>query len=361
VDSSEQPSDERADATGLARLAEERQRAGDHESAIRLFERSLALLRQTGHLGDIGSVLNHMAASDLALGRRQDAARCLARAIEIRRDLCDHVGLAASLHDIGILHCDAGLHAQAREAFEESHEIRSALGDRIGLSRTELRLGMLHENQGDHGAAIACYERARNLASDTRGTPVDEQAQALQNLAGVLVAQGKSDEALPLLAQAASIYERTGTQPGAAAVQFTLGLARATLGHLPEAFAALSQASVIQLRCRDHGGLGATYAALGVICACGGDLSGAQAWLADALRIQTDIGNAFAQVSALRLLARVAQQQGDHDAAARHLAMAAETELHSRRSDAPQPAMPDFSDHPGTSAIASAAARRFLQ
>lgn len=262
-----------------------------------------------------------MAVSYREIGQREQAIQCHKRAIEIRRDFGDNDGLAASLHNMGVLHADIGAHDLATKALEEARRMREDLGDKANLASTELRIGILHEQQGEYARAAACYERAIALSEDVPGD-TDNLAAALCNMGGLLIARGEPSRALPLLERAQSLLKGSIETPGNSYVEYNLGLARVAQGNIQEGLAALSTAQRIQQRCGDIRHLSATLSAKAVIEARRGEYASAEALLQQALEIQDRLDEHQARVHTLRLLGQCKAQQGQSKDAERCLAAA---------------------------------------
>ncbi|MEG3192222.1 tetratricopeptide repeat protein, partial [Lysobacter sp. D1-1-M9] len=223
---------------------------GDRQSARQLFERSLALRRETG--GDsVGEVQNLMDLAGLHADvdevetalRGFDRARAQLRRdvgdrhpllIEIRRNLGNlyravgnigaaeselrgalaialelngtgHPATLAVRRQLAAVQVDQGQYDEADAGFREIHQ---QLVERLGaghrdLAGSYLRLGLLAWERGDLPGAIDLLQQALAITRED-ADPVNV-AEALSNLAQVLHAAGRSGEARPLLQEARSL------------------------------------------------------------------------------------------------------------------------------------------------------------
>ncbi|MGI4848607.1 MAG: tetratricopeptide repeat protein [Janthinobacterium lividum] len=301
-------------ANAYGRLAEVFQFSARHLDALQAFDLSMEQLRQKGRLKEIGIVLNNMAVSHRELGRRNEAVACHERALEIRRALSDHDGLAASLHNMGVLYGDEGQYEQALRALQESEELRIELGDKAGLARTTLRLGMLQEQQGELRKAYALYENALELARDPALLLRDDEAAALNNMGGILIAQGVPGEALTYLLEAQALLKDAAT-PGHALIHFNLGVAWSALGNHALARISYLAAKALQEQFSDAAGQAASAAAIGVTYLREHEHDLAQTWLNEALHRQTGSGDDRGCASTLLLLAQLKEKQACPDEA----------------------------------------------
>src|SRR5207253_2190490 len=101
-----------------------------------------------------------------ALGKPTTARHYYEQALAIRRTIQNKEGLAATLHNLGVLYLDLEQWDNASSHLEEAAQLRKELGAIASLGQTMLHLGRLHEQLHDLPKAVECYEQAYEYATD---------------------------------------------------------------------------------------------------------------------------------------------------------------------------------------------------
>ncbi len=167
-------------------------------------EGNVALLGRAAHCE--GSA--YLAAGDLAL-----AESAFRRAIPLRKEQCDLLGLADTANNLGVVLRRLARGSEAIEQFSVSMRLRRQAGHVAGEGSSFLSLANVHFERRELDAAKRHYGRALSLfirIGDQRG-----QAMVLNNLGAVAHLQGSHDEAARHYADAERLDRQVGDIAGA--------------------------------------------------------------------------------------------------------------------------------------------------
>jgi tetratricopeptide (TPR) repeat protein len=143
---------------------------GDHQTAIRLISRAIAISPQTA------SFHFHFGVVNTAAGYPDKARAAYAKAIALKPDY------AEAHNNLGLVCGLQGLINEARSSFETALKLRPDFVDAI------LNLGNLHKSQGELEEAFTWYTRALAINPNCAG--------AYNNLGNLMLRQGKLEEAV---------------------------------------------------------------------------------------------------------------------------------------------------------------------
>ncbi len=189
-------SDLRGEATALNNLGKAQETIGHSEEALAAYERAVVLWQRLGNkeseaktlanrsrafaaLGDIDRALDGLdqalpllTGNDAAnfldergflrwrIGRTQEAADDLAKALELHRQSGNRRGEAVALNDLGLLRLSLGRKEGAKGAFEEVVATFRELGDHASEAAVLINLGRLLVDEGDVEGAEDDFLRA---------------------------------------------------------------------------------------------------------------------------------------------------------------------------------------------------------
>ena len=138
-----------------------------------------------------------------------DSARSLYQeSLEIRRELGDRQGIAASLGNLGNVAHDQGDDDSARSLYEESLAIQRELGNRHDIATTLLNMGSMSHDQGDYASARSMYQESLEIKrelGDRLGI-----AYSLGSLASLNARESKCETAARLWGAAERLREEIG-------------------------------------------------------------------------------------------------------------------------------------------------------
>jgi tetratricopeptide (TPR) repeat protein len=143
-----------------------RREQGDLEAAEHHLRGALAAARRARTDGDVGSILNHLA----ALQRRRDDPAGARRTAEEALRLSRAVGLAVNEADalltLGEIQIDLGAGGRARDLLTAARDQLAGLGSAYGQARAWKALGVAEQLDGRPDAARAARHEARRLFAD---------------------------------------------------------------------------------------------------------------------------------------------------------------------------------------------------
>jgi tetratricopeptide (TPR) repeat protein/transcriptional regulator with XRE-family HTH domain len=247
---------------------------------------------------------------------RANLLACLDRAAETGQR-ARLIGLTAGL--AGLLLSD-GPWTEAITLHTAAVRAAQHLGDRLAQANALNDLAVVLMRTGDNPGAMQAIEQAQDMYRDL-GDRLGA-ANVLANLGAMRGATGDYPGVAQALAEALRIYGDVGDRRGQANALRELGIMRALTSDYPGAIQAQEEAQGI---CRDLGDrLGQAYALanLGDVRQLTGDYPGAAQALAEALSTFRDLGNRSGEAHALTSLGDVWRMTGDYSGAAQALAQA---------------------------------------
>ena len=131
--------------------------------------------------------------------------------LKIARESSDDLLAAEGLFWVGIVHqVVRGDSASSLPYFDESNAVAARLNDRKLMSYAIRHLGFAHDEAGRRDEAWAAFEESVRLRRDEGFLP--GVAAGLLTLGEVAAEQGRPEQAKPLLEEARSLAEQTGTK-----------------------------------------------------------------------------------------------------------------------------------------------------
>lgn len=231
----------------LAMIGKTHLRLGDYAKAEPVIRRALSVreayfgadhVQVADSLNDLGVVLKD-------LGRYEAAEQALIRAVQLRRNLpdADDADLAISVEELGRLLREQGKLAEAKVLFEEGLAIRrSVYGDDHGETLSSLNsVAMMYRDLGDPSTAMARFRELVDGYRRIKGERHPWTASAMTNMARALIDLERWEEAIAILKQALSIKLET-LDTDHISIAFTLnhlGVAELGDGRLTDARARL--------------------------------------------------------------------------------------------------------------------------
>ena len=186
----------------------------------------------------------------LQSNRPEDAIAHHGRALELRQELDDELGVSMSLNAIGLVHLRGHRLGQAREHFERSLEAAGDLGDRLweGIALGNLVRCLLELGAPEEAAALA--ERAIVVHRET-GNRMSEFA-CLTSLSAAWRELGRPDRSLVFAQQALEIAQELDHTVREGFALLELGRIHALLGQMEDALTCFHEAVGLHRRIGDH-------------------------------------------------------------------------------------------------------------
>jgi serine/threonine-protein kinase len=200
-------------AKGLTNLGEIVEAQGKFDQAEALFNESLAIKRKLPLVDeeDIATSLNSLGKLYATRGNLAAAEPRYREALAMRRRLADGLpdpAVATSLSNLGSFLEDRGDLAGAEASYREALEMRRKLfhGPNPKVARALNNLGYVLQAEGRAIEAEAYYREALSIADTSLGSDHPDRAAYLRNLAVALATEGKAVEAETKAREALSVF-----------------------------------------------------------------------------------------------------------------------------------------------------------
>lgn len=213
-----------------ARFLEQEARYEEAQAAL---EEAEQIFEHLGKQTDLAASLHNIALLHYSRGDLQQALHYHERALRLKEQLEDPADVAVSLNNIGAVYMAQGELKLALRYYERALTIREQGGDEKAHAATLHNMAMIYGQLGDAVRALTFYEQALMLCQ-TVGAQ-DEIALILNGIGGIYSAQGKKEEALGYYRQALDICEQGGNIGYIATCLDNIGTIYTSRGELNEA------------------------------------------------------------------------------------------------------------------------------
>jgi len=311
-------------------------------------------MRRALAFGKPGTIaLAHRDLGSVAEARR-DNARALeefGKAIALYATLSDSAaqrGMAASMHNMGIIHKNMGQLDSAMALYRRSMALDRRIGNDNGLMYCYGSIGRLHEIRGTNDSALVYYERSGAIAErldekrmvaaslgnranvyERMGQPgpaIDHAyrclalmeelgndrgvATALTTVASLKSSLGEDEEALRLLQRSHTLYGSVGYRQGVMTSGKRIGAVLLTLGRPDSAVAMLEKAVALEREFDAKDLMSETFNGLARAYQLTGRQADARATLNESLAIARELKDGTSECAALALLGRTELAEG---------------------------------------------------
>jgi transcriptional regulator with GAF, ATPase, and Fis domain len=210
-------------------------------SALQLFSKAEAIVRDRGHSHELAVLHNSMAVLYRKMGRRAEAMAQVERGLELGRNLGDQSRLTRLRLLKGQILVDEGRFAEAEQNLLEARVLAERRQTGRDLALADEFLGDLMAAQERFEEAELNYRLAEKRAQ-AMGPATDIQAEVLRRRAELALRQGDSSRALSLANQGIRIAEACGERFELPFFERVIGLALAGRGEYQPARDALESA-----------------------------------------------------------------------------------------------------------------------
>ena len=208
-------------AEALVRKGDLESRLGQLDEARQHFEQAMELFGQERAQLGLANTLSSLGDLESRLGQLDEARQHFEQAMELFGQERDQLGLANTLRSLGDLERGKDEFDAARQHYEDATRLHRDERDQLGLANDWASLGDLEVKCGRWPEARVAYETALPLYRAARDDAF--VAYTLADLARVALAQGRSDDAPKLLAEAREVALRSGLP---AALAYVEGMSR---------------------------------------------------------------------------------------------------------------------------------------
>jgi predicted ATPase/Tfp pilus assembly protein PilF len=182
------------------------------DKAIKLYEESLMLHRQTGNQRGQVRALNSLGAAYRVYGRYEEAQAKLQEGLAIVEQTRDRWMRSMLLNNLGSVSRMLGNYEAAIGYYQESLKLKEEMGDRFGYSTSVGNLGNIYHALARYDEARDCHQEALAICHQT-GNQIGV-ARALNNLGHVAFDLGQYDEAQRWHQQSLELKEAINDQYG---------------------------------------------------------------------------------------------------------------------------------------------------
>jgi tetratricopeptide (TPR) repeat protein len=231
-------------------------------AARNICEETLALQTDGGLIYNLSKIYE-------TLGDLQKALDYAQQSIEIKREIGDRQGEAASLHQMSIIYQTLGDLNQALKLSQDSIEIEREIGNRQGEAGSLHQMSIIYQTLGDLNQALQLSQDSIEIQREIGNR--QGEAGSLHVLSMIYQTLGDLNQALKLSQDSIEIEREIGNRQGEAGSLHQMSMIYQTLGNLNQALQ-FSQ---------------------------------------DSIEILREIGNRQGEAGSLAQMAQIARQQGD--------------------------------------------------
>ena len=213
--------DRAAEAHALNNLGIVSGRLGRYEEGAGHLRRALALFQEIGDHGGAARALGNLGSGEWRQGRYQQAARYHQQSLALFREIGDGLGEARALNSLGLVGLRTGHFPAAARYFRQSLDLYSRLGDHANQAHAVGNLGLACLRMGRPPQAAEHLTRALALSREIGDR--SGEASALTDLGALACTQGQHREAARYHRQALALFRRIGERTGEAEAQNGLG------------------------------------------------------------------------------------------------------------------------------------------
>lgn len=153
-------------AFGYSNLGDIYQIAGRPEEALNSYQESLKIVREIDDPANLSRSLANVGYINSVLGHYVEAFFFLKEALAKRREVGEKVEIVRSLIDLGFLEQVQGRYEEAIKYETEGLRLARDVGDKVEILVLSVNLANIHEDQGEYGPALSLLSDAQKLAHE---------------------------------------------------------------------------------------------------------------------------------------------------------------------------------------------------
>lgn len=162
---------------------------GKFKDAEVMFNYSLNLARQVGHMEGISSAYGNLGMIYMIRGELNLAETMFERELKISKTLGSKEGAASAIGKLGIQYALDGDFDRAEKMLLLALEIEEKIGRQIGIAAKSINLGVIYLFRAENKAAETMLRRALKLSKDLSSK--DQEGRATGNLGSIYYRQGR--------------------------------------------------------------------------------------------------------------------------------------------------------------------------
>jgi diguanylate cyclase (GGDEF)-like protein/putative nucleotidyltransferase with HDIG domain len=207
---------------------------------LRLTEEALGTAITLAYRRGVGYGRRNLGYRDFSAAHYERALAQLSEALEIGRELEDHILVRDASNFLGAVCTSLGDYTQGVEYVQSTLHLSRRANDLQGVASALTNLGLLHHHLGQDEAAVGYHHESVRISHDL-GDP-HREAVGLNNLGLALIGLGRDNEAIETLLNAQPLATLIGDNDLAARVLINLSEAYRNLGEGSQALRAINQA-----------------------------------------------------------------------------------------------------------------------
>jgi tetratricopeptide (TPR) repeat protein len=300
------------------------------EPAVSIAEKSLKNcpgdLRKT-YLGHLSTALHNIGFNYGHQGKYAKAIEFLKRSIELKEEIGDKNGIAASLNNIGFFYHSQGNIKSAIEYYQKGLSIRENINDKRGISYSLNNIGSVYQDQGDILRALEYFQRSLRLFEELH-EPL-EVSTLLNNIGMIFEDQGEIQKGLEYYLKSLKMTQELNDKQGTARafnnignVYYQEGIASkngsAKAEYFGKAFEFYNKSLKIKEKINDKFELARTLNNIGLLYKSQGDFLKATEFYNKSLEIQEEINDRQGIAYSLNNIAAVLLNHGQTENALKY-------------------------------------------
>jgi tetratricopeptide (TPR) repeat protein len=279
------------DSEGWYRLGSVLLDMGQPKKAQQVYE---ILLEQATKESEKGSIYCLLGLAKYNQGEYQEAIRFYEKSIEIYKKTLplNHLNLAASYNNIGLVYDSMGEYSKALSYYEKALEIsqKSLPPNHPSLASSYNNIGLVYKNMGEYSKALSSHEKALEIKQQSLPPNHPDLAGSYGNIGVVYDSMGGYSKALSSYEKALEIQQQSlpPNHPDLAASYNNIGLVYDSMGEYSKALSYYEKALEIKQQSLppNHPSLAMSYNNIGIVYRKMGDYSKALSFYEKALEIR---------------------------------------------------------------------------
>ncbi len=179
---------------------------GELEKSVQLYQQVVA--ENKFDKKQLSTAYNQLGIYHVYMGHYDSTEVYFLKALALRKQLKDTVGVGASLNNLGNVVMNTGAYDKAVNYFINALKIREGINDSTGIASTTNNLGMIYYKQQNFSVAINYYQKA--LAINQKSKVIDKEILILNNLGNIYDEMKKLDSSVFYYEQAITAAEDFG-------------------------------------------------------------------------------------------------------------------------------------------------------
>jgi len=289
-----------------------------YDSAIQVFQKSLALWKQLDHLPGMADVYNNMGIIYDYRGQLDKSIQNYERALELRMLVNDQVGVADAYNNLGVVYYYQGYYQRALNSYLSALERYRKAGDLDGVAYIYNNIGLVYKRQKQYDKALESYEDALEVRLELGGN-LRELGSIHANIAGTYMDMGIYQEALHYNKTALDIFDQLKDQYRRASILNNLGFIYNKLGNTEKAISFAQKALLIKRKIDSRKTTIITLSLLCELMMKKENLSEAESYCTEALTLAQLVGSEKKIADAYLNMADMKEQRGETEEALQYL------------------------------------------